>query len=934
MVQIRPIEAGRSIDIGGVPDTRIDNSIGQGLAQVGNAIGNNADMQNQMALRRQQMEQQVDDFATNQAFQRWQDDNALDFAKQQEGMAPSGKGFTDNVSGIYTKRSEEFLKSVPDSLKPKFAELVSTARNQWIDRGAAAEIDQRNNWYRTSITERQQTLQNQVFNDPSMFDAAKQDAHRTIDASGLSPTEKEKLKKQADEMFSLTIGEREVREAQANPASIAGAADRLGVPAVGGDAIGVVVGKIIGVESGGNAKAKNPNSSAAGLGQFIDSTWLNMVRKYRPDIAGGKSNAELIALKTNPQLSREMTTAYTRENAQFLANQGIQQTPGNIYLAHFLGPRGAAQVLKADPNASIESIVGPAVVQANGFLRGKSAGDVAAWSAGKMGGKASSAGQTPADPRFANLSLSQRLSLYDQMNAAAQRGQTAIDVQQQAMYDTKNQALLLGIQENKITSVEQIYAAGLKDKETLAALKALESRQGDQMAASKTIEALAGGTWAGDIYNSKDKKNLDLAGDAIAKNAPPDQQQNIFEGLVKQTGYVPETYYNKLRAGLESQVPAEVETALQAASRISQINPMALSRGSSGASLQGKVDDFNHHVNNLNLPVSDAAKRIAEQNNPDKIRERKALEPAAKEFRKQIENTDIGAIFDDSWLPFNDPKLGFNEQQAAGIAADYLAIAEEQFYASGGNPELAKNRADAEMKRLYGTTEITGTKSVMKYPPEKFWPVKPNDGDPYGYVKDQLINDLAQAFPNDLLLNPTKGNDGYRGLVEGREVFIRNEGGLTEYRTMTRDSIMSRIVLVSTPETGSEVKSHQLPGYTVLYKDEQGNLQTLYGKQWRPDLSVVSAAARKQQDKRLETATRNQVSGLGMAGYMKGGDIPMGASSAWDNPEAQQVLPQPTVPNIPVPTSQTPTVKSGLDQQRTQLFQNAKDSGLLNAGGN
>ncbi|MBX8785572.1 hypothetical protein HBA94_17585, partial [Ochrobactrum sp. GRS2] len=86
------------------------------------------------------------------------------------------------------------------------------------------------------------------------FDAAKQDAHRTIDASGLSPTEKEKLKKQADEMFSLTIGEREVREAQANSASITGAADRLGVPAVGSDAIGVVVGKIIGVESGGNAK--------------------------------------------------------------------------------------------------------------------------------------------------------------------------------------------------------------------------------------------------------------------------------------------------------------------------------------------------------------------------------------------------------------------------------------------------------------------------------------------------------------------------------------------------------------------------------------------------------------------------------------------------------------------------------------------------------
>lgn len=146
------------------------------------------------------------------------------------------------------------------------------------------------------------------------------------------------------------------------------------------------VDKIVGAESGGSATAKNPNSSAEGAGQFIDSTWLATIRKYRPDIAAGKSAQDLLALKTDATLSREMTARYAEENTQFLANQGIQATDGNVYLAHFLGPRGAAQVIKADPSASVGSIVGDAVVSANPFLKGMTAADVRAWADRKMGG--------------------------------------------------------------------------------------------------------------------------------------------------------------------------------------------------------------------------------------------------------------------------------------------------------------------------------------------------------------------------------------------------------------------------------------------------------------------------------------------------------------------------------------------------------------------
>jgi hypothetical protein len=153
-----------------------------------------------------------------------------------------------------------------------------------------------------------------------------------------------------------------------------------------------VVDRIIGVESGGNPNAKNPLSSATGAGQFIESTWLEMIGKNRPDLAAGKSRAEILALRTDPVVSREMTQRYAEGNAAYLRQQSVAVTSGSIYLAHFLGPDGAARVLRASPGASVETIVGADAVAANrSILAGKTAADVVAWADRKMEGAASGA---------------------------------------------------------------------------------------------------------------------------------------------------------------------------------------------------------------------------------------------------------------------------------------------------------------------------------------------------------------------------------------------------------------------------------------------------------------------------------------------------------------------------------------------------------------
>jgi len=897
MVVIRRIESQRSFDIGGIPSTQVDDSVGRGLQRLGGAISDHASTMAALDNRRLQQQMQMEEFATNQAFLRFEDDVSADYAEKQANIDPSGAGFTDTVSGIYNARAEAFMKGVPDALKPKFAELLATSRNQWVDKAAAAEVDQRNTWYRTGITDRVNVLQTQVFNDPAMFDAAKEDAFRTIESSGLPPAEKEEWRRKTEEMFKLTFGQREIEEIEKDPSKIAGARQRLGI---GGGAVDQFVDRIIGVESGGRADAKNPKSSATGAGQFISSTWLGMVRKYRPDLMNGRTNGEVLALRNDYALSREMTRLYAQENANFLAAQGLAQTPGNIYLAHFLGPRGAAQVLKADPGASIESIVGPDAVKANEFLRGKSASWVESWADKKMGGaKAASA---PADRHYEGLTLEQRLVLLGKMEAAAQRGQTAINAQQKALYDAEKGSLELGIQTGDVASVAQIMSSNMNDAHKADLIAALRTRQGDNIKIAEAVAAFQAGHLKADPYSGDDRKTVDGVYDAIEKSVPQDQLQTVTEDLIAQSGVVPQKVHNSIRAGLESTVPSEVEAALTQADRIAQINPSILGRRDGGSEIQNRVDDFRHYVNNLNMSPADAARKIAEQNDPEKRRERKALEPAAKEFKKQLENEDIASFFDDSILGWrSNPEVGFNEAQRLGIQAEYLAIAEEQFYQVGGNPELAKNRAREELKRLYGVTEIAGRKVVMKHPPERYWPAMPGS-DPFGYVRDQIAEELSQFIDDETL-------GGWFPSEEARKA------GLP---AMRKEAVLNSLIVVSTPETDAMIKAGQMPAYFVGYVDPNGNIQTIPGKLFVPDISGVKAERERLINREIEWARVDDADMRAIQDAPDGGRE--GALSSF--------LDGPTVlPTIKVTPDDTPEAQ--LKDQRQQLFRDAQDTGVL-----
>ena len=134
-------------------------------------------------------------------------------------------------------------------------------------------------------------------------------------------------------------------------------------------------------ESGGNDTAKNPNSTATGRYQFIQSTWDGLRTKH-PEL-GLTANGRL-----DPEQQERAIRAFTEDNARVLVRAGVAVTNGTLYAAHFLGAGTAAKVLRAGLDQAMSSLVGASVMAANKFLNGKTVGDFIAWAEGKAGGQA------------------------------------------------------------------------------------------------------------------------------------------------------------------------------------------------------------------------------------------------------------------------------------------------------------------------------------------------------------------------------------------------------------------------------------------------------------------------------------------------------------------------------------------------------------------
>ncbi|MBI0475942.1 lytic transglycosylase domain-containing protein [Sphingomonas sp. MA1305] len=206
------------------------------------------------------------------------------------------------------------------------------------------------------------------------------------------------------------------------------------------------------IESGLNASARAGTSSASGLYQFVEQSWLAVVKKHgaehglgwaadsisqgaggRYTVGDGATRQAILGLRNDPTAASLMAAEHASDNkGELEASLGRTANGTDLYMAHFLGIGGAKKFLAtmaANPDTSAAALF-PAAAASNRGIFYASNGQPRSLSAiyqrfaDKLGAATDSANET----RAANLAFaSQALGMGDDATVVTGNGQSATD---------------------------------------------------------------------------------------------------------------------------------------------------------------------------------------------------------------------------------------------------------------------------------------------------------------------------------------------------------------------------------------------------------------------------------------------------------------------------------------------------------------------------
>lgn len=287
-------------------------------------------------------------------------------------------------------------------------------------------------------------------------------------------------------------------------------------------------------------------------------------------------------------------------------------------------------------------------------------------------------------------------------------------------------------------------------------------------------------------FDKDDRDNTDKIYKVLGGDAP------ALQAVVQRTGIIPKSAVVEMRGGLSSAQPEKVQTTLQlAANLVGGDKPDMFAGIDGGKELSEAGLTFRHYVYDRGLSAADATKKIMEERTPEyeqKIKARIKSEDVNAIVKKELKDGDIRSAFDPSFLGLApNPQLAFSPETRQRAMGDYEEIFREKF-AANGDVGLAKKLALEDMKKTWGVSSVSGTKTVMKYPPERS-PVYAGIENPSEHIAAQAVSAIKDLNGADI--------------------------------------DRSKIRLDEVKNTGQRFMMGEPPTYVLSYVDKNGHVQTI-----------------------------------------------------------------------------------------------------------
>jgi hypothetical protein len=165
--------------------------------------------------------------------------------------------------------------------------------------------------------------------------------------------------------------------------------------------------RIVAAEGG---PGQSPWSSAAGYGQFLSGTWLEIFRRAYPQLAQMMNREQILALREVKPLAEDLTNRYAQANAVSLRQVGLPTTDTTLSLAHAVGPGGAINILTSAPTRPVGELLSSEAIAANPVFQKMTAGTLQLWAMNRI--------RLPAEPQPLEAPAPRREDMPESLNPA------------------------------------------------------------------------------------------------------------------------------------------------------------------------------------------------------------------------------------------------------------------------------------------------------------------------------------------------------------------------------------------------------------------------------------------------------------------------------------------------------------------------------------